>query len=214
MSKCFSNFRKSYVAHYQNKHKIQGHTCKICKAQFAEYTELMTVSTSTYPLWGNQVLANFKATLPCFESVPFVFCASCGSDPLLWFPEIGEKFAHCAHISRNNMSKMSKLIYDFRKSYVAHYQRIHKIEGHTCKICKANFAIYTELENVSTCPHRGKQPEPQVNLFLSIETASPKRAQGRPRSVSGLRDHVCGQEEHDAPQEGDALFDRCKSFVT
>ena len=83
MSKCFSNFRKSYVAHYQNKHKIQGHTCKICKAQFAEYTELMTVSTSTYPLRGNQVLANFKATLPCFESVPFVFCASCGSDPLM-----------------------------------------------------------------------------------------------------------------------------------
>ena len=58
--------------------------------------------------------------------------------------------------------------------------------------------------------YRGKPLESQVNLFCSIETASPKRAQGRPRSVSGLRDHVCGQEEHDAPQEGDALFHRRK----
>ena len=48
MSKLFSNFRKAYEAHYHNKHKIQGHTCKICKAHFALYTELMTVST--YPL--------------------------------------------------------------------------------------------------------------------------------------------------------------------
>ena len=78
MSKCFSNFRKSYVAHYQNKHKIQGHTCKICKAQFAEYTELMTVSTSTYPHRGKHVLvsqANLKATLAYFASVGLYFVA-------------------------------------------------------------------------------------------------------------------------------------------
>ena len=44
----FNNCRKAYEAHYHNKHKLQGHTCKICKAHFALYTELMTVSISIY----------------------------------------------------------------------------------------------------------------------------------------------------------------------
>ena len=48
------------------------------------------------------------------------------------------------------MHKMSKLFYHFRKKYVAHYQKSHKIEGHTCNICMENFALYTELMNVST----------------------------------------------------------------